>query len=854
MPSPNTPEYEAEWNKLLRNNNSLPINADGRADLNRRDSFVHDPNQSVADGRDYKFEFIPNILDNYDQFTYHWKFFMTSLENAHSGAILETKNQVIIAESGVTDMTIDKVRIESVAGPNARNGTGTSTTFTFELIEPSGAGLIDKMFYQAVGLGLGNWKVTPFFLQLNFKGRSPSTSETNETGTPPGMEGTTWLWDVQVTTVEAHVSHVGTRYKFNGIMYNEKAQTDLYYVLQQKVSLDGLSTFGAAMQQLEDKLNVDQYDKLIENYEIPDSYTIVVDPALAVIDISDPGDNISTKFSSEYSKDVNYGKKTAQYNAGTGIDKIVDSLLINTSRVQVTMQQSDTPDSTPKPITAVSDQMKKLWRIVTETRPVAYDTLRQQPAVDITIFIVQYDIGALDVTAAQTGQTSKDITASKLRMGEYVRKKIMKKKYNYIFTGLNDQIIKFDLDMNFAFQSVKPRFGGAYYDSFISTPGIAVRRDALSQEQRVKKLVKDTIAFIHNSPNDSSVLRKIEYAQAAISEATSLDPSIVQKYIDLLNNARAEDRRAYVAKTKKDKIDDARRYARLIGAPVNLTNSHGNVIGTTTFLSDINTNDELTKAAHEAALSLSASKLHPVAFSEGIQEAAVTFGIDPSKMAARSRVSSIFATALYTTQVDNAMAAVKLTIKGDPYWLFPRGVDSTSKVLKYRSLMDKLEAINDIKDNTSKKSVNIHSSDNFIVIRFRTPRLFDNDGIIADSDTVYNEVETFSGVYKIATISNTFEMGKFTQELSCLLDPAINLVDFLGELDKADATPNIAIVEGVPISVPSTSLKTPSRIAITRIGADGVAYVNTQEYIINTLNSGLGASSNIPPHLESDEA
>ena len=208
--------------------------------------------------------------------------------------------------------------------------------------------------------------------------------------------------------------------------------------------------------------------------------------------------NLSTKFGSEFSNYVDFGKKTAQYNAGTGIDKIIDSLLINTSHVQITMQQSTTPDSTPKPITATVDKMKKLWRIITETRPVAFDRLRQQPALEIVYYIVEYDLGVVDVTAAQTGQTAADITASKIRMAEYARKKILNKKYNYIFTGLNDQIIKFDLDLNFAFVSTKARFDGAYYDSFITTPGIAVKRDLIAEEQRVKKIVRDTISFIHN--------------------------------------------------------------------------------------------------------------------------------------------------------------------------------------------------------------------------------------------------------------------------------------------------------------------------------------------------------------------
>src|SRR5271166_5211719 len=48
-------------------------------------------------------KFLPNLLDNYDVYTYHWKLFITSLENASAGTIFNLANQIVIAESGVSD-------------------------------------------------------------------------------------------------------------------------------------------------------------------------------------------------------------------------------------------------------------------------------------------------------------------------------------------------------------------------------------------------------------------------------------------------------------------------------------------------------------------------------------------------------------------------------------------------------------------------------------------------------------------------------------------------------------------------------------------------------------------------------
>ena len=109
--------------------------------------------------------FIPNLLDNYDSVTYHWKLFIVTPDASASGDIFNLNKQIIIAESGVSDLTIDNVIIESIATPTVDSGTGPSTNVRFNIIEPAGAGLIDKIFYQSLALGIGNWNVMPFYLQ-----------------------------------------------------------------------------------------------------------------------------------------------------------------------------------------------------------------------------------------------------------------------------------------------------------------------------------------------------------------------------------------------------------------------------------------------------------------------------------------------------------------------------------------------------------------------------------------------------------------------------------------------------------------------------------------------------------------
>jgi hypothetical protein len=773
------------------------------------ETYAHKPEDKPIE--DAAIEFLPNVLDNYDSYTYHWKLFITSLEDAASGNILRSEAQSIIAESGVTDLTIDMVELHGIAVPSVQAGTGTQTLVKFEIIEPSGAGLLDKMFYQAVSLGIGNWLVVPCFLQLEFRGRDPANGQSLEDGSPGALAGLKWVWPITLTNSKAFVTHVGTRYNFEAIMYNELAQTNSFFSVQQNTVLNDLNSFYDAMMDLQEKLNVDAYAKLVENYSIPDTYEIVVDPEIrknAIINT--PDRNSST---ARGSSTVNLKEMTATFLPGTSIDRIVDTLLNCTSYYQNKMQNSTTPGSTPNTSKTETSQMKKLWRVVTETKPIAFDPLRQDNAVAITIYIVEYDIGTMDVTAAQTGQTSDSVAAGIKRAKEYAKNGIMNKKYDYIFTGLNDQIHRLDLNMNFSFAAAVARFAGLYYDG--QTRDYGPTKSNIDVYLKIAKELREAIRWINDPKNIGKVDDKIAEMTKKIGEA-QLDDVTKTRYTTLLSRARKENRVQFLSEIKAagginsdatTRLNVERRKAQSLAKPVENTNL--------IFISDVETGKgprgEAAREALEYHQSLGRGKLRPIAFRENNLERNNASNVDTASNPGRARVASMFSTALYS-QLDASLLTLKILIKGDPYWLFPgpltfEQIDANGN-LKYLSSMDPKDAINKIKGNptSNRKSVNMFGTDNFAVVRFRSPRIY-NETTLADIDP-YTEVETFSGVYRVTEVVSKFEFGKFTQELSCILDPVINLPQVLEMIEEQSRKQQPTINSSENSSIPTTAVKT----------------------------------------------
>lgn len=819
------------------------------AETNRLNRYAHKSDNIIVSASDeYKLDFLDNILDNFDTYTYHWKLFITPLKNAYDGTVLDSSVQTIIAESGVSDLTIDKVELHGIAVPSIEAGTGTQTTIKFEIVEPAGAGLLDKMFYQAVSLGIGNWMVMPCFLQLEFRGRDPDTAETVIDGSPSALSGLKWIWPIKLTNSKVNVTHVGSRYEFDAIVYDELAQSNSYFAIQQNVVLTDLTTFGKAMTDLEDKLNADQYAKLIDNYSIPDTYTIIIDDELAGIPLILPESNKSTSSGHSF---FDLNKKTASYNPGTGIDKIVDSLLGSTAEFQKSLQNSDTPSSKPKSANAETDQMKNLWRVITETKPIAFDSLRQNNAVEITIFVVKYDLGTVDANASQTGGNIDTLPAAKKRMAEYIKKKILRKKYNYIFTGLNDQIIALDLNMNFSFAAAMSRFSGVFSDSGTQEKGISMQKNA-EDEIKATTEIRKTLQLINNAKTDQDKDNLIAQAKRYLWTAQISDVNKA-RYTEILKYSKSVDRKAHTTAiiaaggqtANGSLITDDKLNAAILSAQ-GLAQPTSNGLA---FISDVNTKMPQAKEAYEIARASRAGKLRPIPFAEGPYEHNLAIGISPTSDAGRTRVSSIFATALYSS-LDASLQTVKLTIKGDPYWLFPHPVPSGTPALLYKSKMaNKSTAIDFIKKSQD-NSVNFYGSDNFIVLRFRTPRLYNETSDVVDP---FTEVETFSGVYKVITVISKFAAGKFTQELSCQLDPMINLSDFLNDIEVSSGKPPTPIVVIQP-NAEFTNKTVSPRISGNANIPDGQVGTNRDANgnVIDVTNRITGKSvnnnlSNVPP-------
>lgn len=174
----------------------------------------------------------------------------------------------------------------------------------------------------------------------------------------------------------------------------------------------------------------------------------------------------------------------------------------------------------------------------------------------------------------------------------------------------------------------------------------------------------------------------------------------------------------------------------------------------------------------------------------------------------RTQVAKQFQRALYDSKTD--LMTATMSIFGDPYFLADSGMGNFSNTGSGRFNV------------TESNAMDYQSGEVDIIINFRTPLDYGDDGIMSFGDTEI--VESFSGLYKVNFVLHKISRGKFTQELKLMrrtrqsADAAAGIVEQpeddgssdraeSARLNRASANPNASDAAGSG-SVVTTSTAT----------------------------------------------
>lgn len=160
-----------------------------------------------------QYDFAGNILDQYDQSTYQITMYMKPeyrTDNPDNWVLQD--QDVIIAQTGVTGITIPNLRIENLA-----TGQGlVSTKITFTLEQPQSVDLPDRIISIKERFGYGEVTDTVFFMRIRFLGYT-SDIEDNDSAGEPVKIGRDVYYRLMLTRMNIQVDERGGTYEFEAL-------------------------------------------------------------------------------------------------------------------------------------------------------------------------------------------------------------------------------------------------------------------------------------------------------------------------------------------------------------------------------------------------------------------------------------------------------------------------------------------------------------------------------------------------------------------------------------------------------------------------------------------------------------
>jgi len=464
---------------------------------------------------------VQNPLNVFANYTYHIRFSIMNLQSVYSQngsyATMNSSTKLIIAESGVTaGFNISEFEFKNTCAPGPKNLNTTNTTWTMTIIEPYGMSFIDKMFLAAGAVGIKNWSRSPYLIEVWFNGY-------NLDGTLMSPTQFYTLYRVSLNDINVRVTEGGSVYELNGVFSgdighsNEISIPDVTFQLTGTTVLDFFNAFANALNNSQpNNLNDSSKPNTQYVFSLPSSdpnniTTWPLKPAGSLNEVSIR--------SAAFNVSANPGNTTIKTAKGASIENIVNTVIGSCDQVSNWISASGSSGNSSGQITTngISTwihvhsyvQLGSFNNTANDyDRNVIFNLVPYQSVIGVT------DRASVDALSDQGVQQSKLSTLNGI--GALV------KEYDYLYTGLNTEIIKFDISVDSAWALSIPQFAAmnSYYN-FTAGPIIKETTPAYAYA---------TGNFTNNSPDPDTS-----------SHPTSVDTANNSIYIEDLATTGAND-------------------------------------------------------------------------------------------------------------------------------------------------------------------------------------------------------------------------------------------------------------------------------------------------------------------------
>lgn len=478
--------------------------------------------------------YLPNSLNNYATYSYNIALYMVDPLNI--GNINDTSNKILIADNAkMSNFNIQSVEQMHTVGNDIVRAS-YANRFDIVITEPNGTTFFSKIVTSSKELQIVNHLSAMYIIEITF----PARDNQNK----PTRHPSKFYYPVVFTTVTATIDKGGSIYNIVAIENSTSGYNYLNVVSQSTLAISG-KTVGEVITELTNALNraAQVTWETDINTQYKNEYEITFDEDTKDWErwiIESSGEKLNTEY-------VNDDGDKIIFNIihGTDITEFIGVILKSTTEYKKIPAYGGSPirPNPSEPSTSGASKIPYTYKVIANITNTQYDYLKNDYAKKITYKIKKHLATNLVIDPAYSALTIGKSSEQNTRISNLRNSGMLRKKYDYLFTGHNTEVINLDMKLQHTFYIMTPMFGGQVNDSSSGgTVGNNVPvREKLKNMKELKNKIASTSKALSNRP-DGFIREELERQLANLEKEfqTQFDTEAIKQSLSPIPSRQAD--------------------------------------------------------------------------------------------------------------------------------------------------------------------------------------------------------------------------------------------------------------------------------------------------------------------------
>jgi len=665
--------------------------------------------------------YLPNNLNNFDIYTYNIQLHQVNPGDVKllETAITDGRTVLIADNSQESRYNISNMEQVFSLGQSLVRST-YAHNFTIEILEPNGATFLNNLVASALtNLNCFNANTARYFLVIEFIGRSPNGASVRYP--------TKFLYPIFIKNIEMQVTGDGSRYSITAVSESTAAYQYLEHTVKGSITVEA-RTVGEFVSEFLRKFNIMMLreSNLNPNQAEPDIYELTFDEETGTNQwlnwpIQQADEGLRTLGPSAIGDKIHFNIPN-----GSTITEILGIVLQSTAEYKnIQTHTNGTMKQRPgESAQADLNELPVFHKVITNIEYTRFDPLRKDWSKIVRFKVKKHIVADVVMDAAQYDRGITDNNIQNRRISAIFDEGLLRKKYDYIFTGLNTEVLNFDIKFNRAYYVMSVINKGSTGDP--NTVASTAGQNQQTSEGSLAAITEVANRLFALTEERSRLVRDNNNIEPSSGDAAERLEQIDQELSDL--RQQQDENLIAFNERRGTRLENPRSFDSLSGDFIDTESAQNEIVQSLRFAGDVVDDSDVYGPESD------------------LEGGTIQFGTIKANLENTSDLMTI-----------------EINIKGDPYWLgmpnsFERKTNSEAN-----------EELADYELGGPMFFLNMHLPIDENEAGRRVPR---NDYRI-------------SGLYRVLNVISNFEGGKFTMYLKARRDTLTNTPTVLNRLLNA---------------------------------------------------------------------